>query len=323
MHSGISTPRRAAIAQLTSTSNKFRNLINVARCASMAKRQGASMLFLPECFGYIGSSAKETRKNAEILDLHSTLRLNSDIVTSLFETIVASEAVLPDSEEDKYDNESIFVMDGLRTIAQASNLWISGGGIHEVISGEDRVYNTHVILNDQGELIKKYRKIHLFDVSIPGRVELKESNTTRAGESVEICDSPLGVLGLTTCYDVRFPELYAELVKKGAQIMLVPSAFTIPTGSAHWHILLRARAIETQCYVLAAAQVGRHNEKRESYGHTLAVNAWGEVVADAKETLGPTVISCDIDLITQIEQLRQRMPIQKHREAANGYRFKK
>jgi len=314
--------RRAAIAQLASTSNKFHNLINVAQCAFMAKKEGASMLFLPECFGYIGSSATETRKNAEILE-QQRLK-NPDVVTSILKSIVNNnneKSITEEGENEEYDNESIFVMDGLRSIAQASNLWISGGGIHETIPDDkDHVYNTHVILNDQGELIKKYRKIHLFDVSIPGQVELKESNTTRSGRSIEVCDSPLGVLGLTTCYDVRFPELYTELVKKGAQIMLVPSAFTVPTGSAHWHILLRARAIETQCYVLAAAQIGRHNEKRESYGHTLAVNPWGEDIADAKNTPGPTIITCDIDLQAQVDNLRQRMPIQQHRETAKGYR---
>jgi predicted amidohydrolase len=308
MSSGPS--KRAAVAQLTSTSNKLANLLHVAHCAGLAKRQGACMLFLPECFGFIGSSGTETLANAEILEDKN--QQNDHIITSLLESTVRTDA-LPTSPE-QVDNASISLMHGLRIIAEASNLWISGGGIHEYIDGE-RVYNTHVILNDKGELIHKYRKMHLFDVSIPDRgIELKESNTTKAGTSIEVCDSPLGVLGLTTCYDVRFPEQYAELVKLGAQIMLVPSAFTVPTGSAHWHILLRARAIESQCHVLAAAQVGRHNGKRESYGHALAVNPWGDIVADAALE-SPTIIICEIDL-EQMADIRLRMPIQQHREAA-------
>lgn len=130
----------------------------------------------------------------------------------------------------------------------------------------ERVYNTHLIIDEQGDVRALYRKIHMFDVSIPGKVNLKESNTTAPGEELVTCDSPVGKLGVTTCYDVRFPEMYIPLVRMGAQILLVPSAFTVPTGNSHWHTLLKARAIESQCYVLAAAQYGRHNEKRESYG---------------------------------------------------------
>jgi len=239
--STISASKIAAVAQLSSTSNKFSNLVDVAKCAAIARQQGASMLFLPECFGFIGSSASETLRNAEILDWESSEMMNSETVNAKLKSIVTSGSSTPDLVECEDDNESVFIMDGLRTIAQTSKLWISGGGIHEVITGEDRVYNTHVILNSEGKLVKKYRKIHLFDVSIPGSVELKESNTTRPGEFVEVCDSPLGVLGLTTCYDIRFPELYTELLNRGAQIMLAPSAFTIPTGTAHWHVLLRGK----------------------------------------------------------------------------------
>lgn len=129
-----------------------------------------------------------------------------------------------------------------------------------------RVYNTHVIIDNTGDVKCLYRKIHLFDVSIPGKFTLKESNTTGPGTELVTCDSPLGKLGVTTCYDMRFPEMYIHLVECGSQVLLMPSAFTVPTGSAHWHTLLRARAIESQCYVLAAAQYGKHNEKRESYG---------------------------------------------------------
>jgi deaminated glutathione amidase len=267
----------------------------------------------------MGSSATETLENAEVILEDETRkdRRNDPKFTALLNSVVADHGTEPIlSSTEPVDNSSISIMDGLRTIAKASNLWISGGGIHEHIDGQ-RVYNTHVIINEQGAVVCKYRKIHLFDVSIPDRgIELKESKTTKAGDSVVVCDSPIGVLGLSTCYDMRFPEQYIELLNQGAQIMLMPSAFTVPTGQAHWHILLRARAIETQCYVLAAAQVGRHNEKRESYGHALAVNPWGEVMGDA-QLESPTVVVCDIDLEYQAD-VRLRMPIQTHRSTTSA-----
>lgn len=243
--------KRAAIAQLTATNNKYFNLINVAHCAALAKKQGACMLFLPECFGFIGSSSAETIRNAEVLEdggnEGTPTKYNTPEVSSALESTVNGDGKIApkdqqNSEEAK-NNDAISLMHGLKTIAQASNLWISGGGIHEVVADqENRVYNTHVILNNEGALMQKYRKIHLFDVSIPSRgVELKESNTTLAGNSIEVCPSPLGMLGLSTCYDMRFPEQYTELVKRGAQIMLAPSAFTVPTGTAHWHVLLRGK----------------------------------------------------------------------------------
>ena len=146
------------------------------------------------------------------------------------------------------------LMAGLRTIAVESGLWISGGGIHvsgappDPETGSPRVYNTHVILNEKGQLQCLYRKIHLFDVSIPGKVELRESKTTAAGTELVTCESPIGVLGLSTCYDVRFPEMYIPLVQqKGAQILLVPSAFTVPTGAAHWHTLLKGTSYMCVC----------------------------------------------------------------------------
>ena len=294
------------------------------------------MLFLPECFGFMGSHASETLSNAETIESSTMtfqsnhdedlrLQCNDPVISELLVARV-NQQVLDNSGEEISDNdlashncnnESISIMDGLRVIARAANLWISGGGIHEYIPDEQRVYNTHVILNHKGQLMCKYRKVHLFNVCLPDRgIDLQESKTTKPGNSlVVVCDSPIGMLGLTTCYDLRFAEQYTALVQQGAQILLIPSAFTIPTGEAHWHVLLRSRAIETQCYVLAAAQVGRHNPRRESYGHALAVNPWGEVMADAGDTSSPTIIICDIDL-KYLDEVRLRMPIQAHRHEA-------
>jgi predicted amidohydrolase len=322
--------RRAAIAQLCATNNKLQNLLNVARCAGMARQQGASILFLPECFGFIGTSSEETLQQAEPPIMEDSSQ-NSEAICELLKQTVQ----IPSDDCDATtttDDDDISLLDGLKTIAVESNLWISGGGMHEAGAPSEqdekpRVYNSHVILDNQGNVQAIYRKTHLFDVSIPNKVNLRESATTAPGTRLVVCDSPIGKLGLTTCYDVRFPEMYVELARNGgAQILLVPSAFTVPTGNAHWHILLRARAIETQCYVFAAAQFGRHNDKRESYGHSLAVDPWGRIVADAGGSDGPgtlnlqqeppSIVVCDVD-VDEMESIRERMPIQQHRDAAS------
>jgi len=336
------------------------------------------MLFLPECFGFIGESSSQTLKEAEdparlsiasseaksvigtetesAGDNNSNKKWEEELeLTRILKSIIHNasdcdgDGDVDDHNKDMMSsNESSPVvhslMDGLRTIAKESGIWISGGGIH--VSGappdidnsaeesgqqQQRVYNTHVILDSSGALIARYRKIHLFDVSIPGKVELRESKTTAPGTELVACDSPVGRLGITTCYDMRFPEMYTELTRTmGAQVLLVPSAFTIPTGAAHWHTLLRARAIENQCYVLAAAQYGKHNGKRDSFGHSLAVDPWGKVIADAggypttedaEANLSPapqdppSIVTVEIDL-TMIDSIRQRMPIDLHRSNA-------
>ena len=256
------------------------------------------MLFLPECFGFMGTSAEQTLAEADppivipssggraTNDDDTATRKNDASISALLRETVASCNSQGEGEPDtKLSNKEslnssspskICILDALKEIAQESKLWISAGGMH--VSGAPpainddgsspaRIYNTHVILNAQGVVQCLYRKIHLFDVHIPDKVNLQESKTTAPGTELVVCDSPLGRLGLSTCYDMRFPEQYVRLVHEmGAQVLLVPSAFTVPTGRAHWHILLRSRAIEHQCYVLAAAQYGQHNEKRESYG---------------------------------------------------------
>ncbi|KAL3769710.1 hypothetical protein ACHAWU_005758 [Discostella pseudostelligera] len=368
--------RRAAIAQLRSTSDKHANLINVAKCAGWAKRHGAQMLFLPECFGFMGESAEQTLKEADppILS-NNAAEFEDDNVGSwcpattsfreiLSQTIANAAAGGDDQDDDQFSVEiisafsassslpTISIIDELRFIACKSKLWISGGGVHTKATmpqattsttatttnpvAENKVYNTHVIINDRGQIQAHYHKIHLFDVSIPGKVELRESSTTSPGTKLVVCDSPIGKLGLSICYDMRFAEMYVEMVqKRGAQVLLMPSAFTVPTGKAHWHALLKARAIENQCYVIAAAQVGRHNEKRQSYGHSLVYDPWGESLADAGGNDGagshgtvagktcnspvyaPSLIIADIDL-NKVEKVRQSMPMQIHR---NEFRF--
>lgn len=320
-----------AVAQLCATDNKFDNLCNVAKCAALANKQQASMLFLPECFGYMGRTSEQTLVNAEpSLDV---IQPNPPGVTQALADIVLGRTQQGQTATPhEIDNApTISLMDGLQTIATTSNLWISAGGMHvrvDTDGNDNRVYNTHVVLDGTGALCATYRKIHLFDVQLP-TVDLQESKTTKAGTDCVICPStPIGTCGLSVCYDLRFPEQYVHLTHTmKAQVLLVPSAFTVPTGRAHWHTLLQARAIENQCFVIAAAQFGRHNEKRSSYGHSLVVDPWGTILADAggmdspdsgSSIETPSIVTCEIDL-ERVESTRQRMPIQSHRNNAVSF----
>jgi len=206
-----------------------------------------------------------------------------------------------------------FVSGALARMAKEHGVWISAGGIQEKSQEDGKWYNCHVIIDARGSIRDVYRKIHLFDVDIPGGPRLMESNFTLPGNDVKVCDSPAGKLGLSICYDLRFPDLYQKLrFDKGAQVILVPSAFTVETGRAHWEVLLRARAIETQCYVIAAAQVGAHNEKRSSYGHSLVIDPWGAVAARIDDE-SPAIATAEIDF-SMIDQVRARMPLDQHRK---------
>ncbi|MCP4751661.1 MAG: carbon-nitrogen hydrolase family protein [Proteobacteria bacterium] len=173
----------------------------------------------------------------------------------------------------------------------------------------DKIFNTSLLIDRHGRIAAKYRKIHLFDVALP-EVVLFESELVEAGNETVCCDHDIGKIGLSICYDIRFPNLYQKLTEAGAQVVLAPSAFTVPTGKAHWITLLRARAIENQVYVAAPAQYGRHSESRESFGNTVLIDPWGniEVLAEDKET----IIFGEIDL-ERLEKVRQEMPIQNHK----------
>jgi predicted amidohydrolase len=154
-----------------------------------------------------------------------------------------------------------------------------------------------------------YRKLHLFDVRLRGRAVFQESRLVAPGKDVVVADTPLGKLGLTICYDLRFPELYRRLARAGAQVLFVPSAFTAYTGAAHWTVLLRARAIENQCWLVAPAQWGRHHPGRNSYGHTSVIDPWGRVVASKARGTGVVLAEIDLDLVART---RREMPCQEH-----------
>ena len=167
-----------------------------------------------------------------------------------------------------------------------------------------------LLYNDQGEIVARYDKIHLFDVYIESsREKHAESATIQAGQSVVVHDTPFGKLGLSVCYDIRFPELFREMMLKGAEIIAVPSAFTYATGKAHWETLCRARAIENQVYIVAAAQTGLHDSGRKTYGHSMVVNPWGLLLATLPENAG--IVTSTIDL-AYLHQLRAEFPVLKH-----------
>ena len=184
------------------------------------------------------------------------------------------------------------------------------GGFHERISGSDKTANTFVHIGPDGTVRASYRKIHLFDVDLADGTRLAESSNTLPGDRAVTSDLPWGRLGLSICYDLRFPRLYQRLRDMGAMALAVPSAFTATTGAAHWHSLLRARAIETQCYVLAAAQYGQHNPRRRSYGHSIIIDPWGQVLAEAPGDC-EAVISADIEQ-EPVTSARAQIPCASH-----------
>ncbi|XP_068164365.1 deaminated glutathione amidase [Antennarius striatus] len=284
-HKMSTSPRPVvAVCQVSSTPDKKVNLSACKQLVEEAKERGASMVFLPECFDYVGSSWEETLSLCE--------SLTGDTISQYSQ------------------------------LARKLDIWLSLGGFHErgpEWESDRRAYNTHIIINDKGNIVSVYRKAHLFDVELPEKgISLKESSITIPGPSlVHPVQTPIGKVGLGICYDLRFPEFSVALQRHGAEILTYPSAFTVPTGAAHWEVLLRARAIEAQCFVLAAAQVGRHTEKRSSYGHALVVDPWGEVLGDCGgEGPGMTLVEIDME---KLRSTRRNMPVQQHRRDTKFY----
>lgn len=230
------------------------------------------MVFFPECFDFIGRSKEE-------------------------------QIALSMTDDCEYINR-------FRELAKKHDVWLSLGGLHHKDS-TGMPWNTHLVIDSNGETKARYHKLHLFDLEIPGKVRLMESEFSKAGvQMVPPVATPIGHLGLSICYDLRFPELSLWNRKKGATVLSFPSAFTLNTGLAHWETLLRARAIETQCYVVAAAQTGKHNEKRISYGHSMVVDPWGAVVAQCSERVD--MCFAEVDL-SYVDELRQMQPVMAHR----------
>lgn len=237
----------AALVQMTSGVDPAANLAAIDRAMGEAAAHGAAMAFLPEM----------------------SLLLDRDRARSAAHIAIEAESPWPRA---------------LQEMAQRHGLWLHSGSMPLLADdGERRVNRSHVIAAD-GSIRARYDKVHMFDVQLPSGENWQESAAYAGGDALSIVETPLGTLGLSICYDLRFPELYRALVDRGATLIAVPAAFTVPTGEAHWHVLLRARAIETGCHIVAAAQCGQHADGRATYGHSLAVDPWGAVLADAART---------------------------------------
>lgn len=263
----------AAVVQLQSTSDQERNLEVAIALIEQAAQAGARFVGTPENTNFLGPHEEKVRR-AEPLDGPTGKRFAE--------------------------------------LASRLRIHLLLGSFNERSEESGRCYNTSVLYSPSGEVLASYRKIHLFDVDVSEEVRFKESRTIRPGVSTVVARTELGPIGLSICYDLRFPGLYQKLVDDGAQILTVPSAFTLTTGKDHWYPLLRARAIETQCYVLAPAQFGRHDDGglRQSYGHSMIVDPWGQVLATAPEGPGFALAAIDLERVAKV---RQAIPVQQHR----------
>jgi predicted amidohydrolase len=208
------------------------------------------------------------------------------------------------------------VLAALREVARETGVWLLIGSLAVDLSrepgtaeNERRLANRSYLVNPDGAVVARYDKIHMFDVDLAGGESYRESNAFRPGGQTVLAETPWGVLGMTVCYDLRFPQLYRTLAQAGADFLAIPSAFTVPTGKAHWHVLMRARAIENGCFVFAPAQWGEHAEGRRTYGHSLIVDPWGEVLADAGE--GVAIVSARIE-VDAIAKARRMVPSLQH-----------
>jgi predicted amidohydrolase len=266
---------RVAVIQLNSQDDVGHNLARMRHWIDRAAGAGAELIALPENFAFMGEEAAKR---------------------SLAER-VGEETPGP-------------IVGALGDAAVKHGVWVLGGGMPERSDDAARPYNTSVLVSPKGRVVAAYRKVHLFDVSLSDGSSYRESAATSAG-SEPLTAEVLGVrVGLSVCYDVRFPELYRRLVEQGARVVTVPSAFTLATGKDHWHVLLRARAIENQVYVLAPAQHGKHPRGRQTFGKSLIVDPWGEIVAQCSE--GEGMATADLDFAYQ-DSVRTSLPSLLHR----------
>jgi predicted amidohydrolase len=224
-------------------------------------------------------------------------------ITTLMETDKARLFVATRPEENNP------ALAHFRALARELGIWLHIGSMGVSVGGE-RLANRGYVIGPTGAVVASYDKIHMFDVQLPGGEVYRESKNYRPGDTARVVELPWGMLGLSICYDLRFGHLYRALAKAGASFLAIPSSFTVPTGKAHWHVLMRARAIETGCWVLAAAQAGTHEIGRSTYGHSLVVDPWGEVVAEADGST-PGVIFAEIDA-ARVGEARGRVPSLQH-----------
>ncbi len=274
---------RAALLQITSSDQPADNLVMVRSAIERAVADGAGFVLTPEVTNIISMDRAH------------------------------QQAVLTSEEQD-------IVLAGLRDTAAKHGIWVSIGSLAVKTTDPDgRFANRSFVITPSGEIAARYDKIHMFDVQVSETEIYRESAGFRPGDRAVLCDTPFGRLGLTVCYDLRFPHLHRLLAQSGATIILAPAAFSPVTGAAHWEPLLRARAIETGCYVLAAAQTGLHpgptTKGRRTYGHSLAISPWGAVIADGGEAEGIVFVDLNPD---EVSKARARVPSLMHDRSFKG-----
>lgn len=266
---------RIAIFQSQTGTDPAANARALVDAVGQAAAGGADMLFTPEMSGLLDRDTERARKS-----------------------------VRPEEQDE--------VLAACREAARSNRLWLHLGSL--AVAGKDGKFaNRGFVIDSDGEIRATYDKIHLFDVDLPTGESWRESAVYAGGSDAVVVDAtPVGRLGLTICYDLRFPALFARLAEAGAQVIAVPAAFTVPTGKAHWEVLLRARAIEAGLFIIAAAQCGRHEDGRETYGHSLLVGPWGEILLDMGDRLGVEFAEVDLGRIAEV---RGRVPAIDHRRA--------
>jgi predicted amidohydrolase len=270
---------KAGLIQTNVSNDMAENIAFVRAEVRRARDAGADFIMTPENTGLIGANRADTLAKAEVEETHAMLA-------------------------------------ACRASARETGAWLLLGSIHVRVPGEEQIRNRSYLIDGQGGIVASYDKIHMFDVQLGGvgGDSYRESSTFRPGERTVLAETPWGVLGMTICYDLRFPHLYRDLAHGGAVMLSIPSSFTVPTGQAHWQTLMRARAIETGCFVFAPAQVGTHKgSNRKTYGHSIAVAPWGEVLADAGgEKVGFVLAEIDLGKVTEA---RRMVPSLEHDRA--------
>ena len=264
---------RVALLQMNAGIDPDANAAIIEAAVTEAATGGAAILFTPEMSGLLDRDRKRAAKHI-------------------------------------YEESNDRVLSRVRKGAEAHSIWVALGSLAVRGVTDGRLANRSFVIDDRGDIAARYDKMHMFDVDVGAGESWRESAAYAPGDTAETVQTPLGTLGLTICYDLRFPALYAALSDAGAVVIAAPAAFTVPTGEAHWHVLQRARAIENAAFVIAAAQTGEHNDGRRTYGHSLVVDPWGKILLDMGEA--PGVGFCDLDMAA-VHDARSRVPVIKHR----------
>lgn len=257
---------KVGLVQMTSTVDPDRNTVLALDAVREAAAKGAQIIVLPEV--------------ANLMQIDKSK---------------AKHSVVPESDDG--------FLAAHRAVAKELGVWIHIGSLVVKLEDDPRFANRAVLINPDGAVVARYDKIHMFDVDLPNGERYRESNGFRPGGRAVVADTPWGGYGLAICYDVRFPHLFRDLAQAGARILAVPAAFTKTTGQAHWHVLMRARAIETGCFVITAGQCGMHEDGRETYGHSLVIDPWGTILADAGQVPGVAIAELDLSRVATIRQM--------------------